>query len=90
MSTPLLQRRAALRLIAAGASPPTARAQAQEQKGGTLRSVVVGDPPGLGVHVLLPSLYESVWLVYDRPIAYDDIQPLSFGGFGYTDAWIAQ
>src|SRR5215471_3121073 len=44
----------------------------EPRRGGTLRSAVVGDPPGLEVHVLLPSLYETVWLVYDRLISYDD------------------
>jgi peptide/nickel transport system substrate-binding protein len=44
----------------------------QPRSGGTLRSAVVGDPPGLEVQVLLPSEYETVWLVYDRLIAYDN------------------
>ncbi len=57
---------------APAATAPAAAGTAQPQKGGTLRAAVVGDPPGLEVHVLLPGLYESVWLVYDRLIAYDD------------------
>jgi peptide/nickel transport system substrate-binding protein len=50
--------------------PPASAAT--PRTGGTLRTAVVGDPPSLEVHVLLPTLYETVWLVYDRLIAYDD------------------
>ena len=71
--------------VAATTSPPRVTATTQTlappqptppslspRTGGTLRTAVVGDPPGLEVHVLLPGLYETVWLVYDRLITYDD------------------